>query len=351
MIRAQRVKICQVAVVVVSVVGSIAWARGQEKLEVPLGPHCVANASQTNVFRATDSILAVEEASADAMACLHELRWSPETFEVRLEKSEAGQGDWLVRFPSARPTGNVTNDLVAMEWYQVKGTAGEAIEGPAAVVVHESGSGMNVGRLIARSLRSRGIHTFMIQLPHYGVRRGASGKPTGEALAEALCQSVVDVRRAHDAVAALPYVDATRISLQGTSLGGFVTATTAGMDHAYHRVFILLAGGDLYGVLSQGKRDAAKVREALLGEDQNEQQMREMLNRIEPLRLAHRMDSEHVWLYSGRFDDVVPPKNSDLLAEAANLSPEHHVKLLANHYTGVIFLPMVTEQMSRLMRD
>ncbi len=131
-----------------------------------------------------------------------------------------------------------------MEWYQAKDESGAVLNAPAAVIVHESGSGMTVGRLIAQGLRQRGLHTFMIQLPYYGVRR-AGEKPTGERVFAAMRQAIADVRRAKDAVAAIPLVDSTRISLQGTSLGGFVTATTAGLDQGYHRVVIFLAGGDL----------------------------------------------------------------------------------------------------------
>ena len=41
----------------------------------------------------------------------------------------------------------------------------------AVVVVHESGRGMTVGRVIARGLHSHGLHAFMLHLPGYGARR------------------------------------------------------------------------------------------------------------------------------------------------------------------------------------
>ncbi len=145
-----------------------------------------------------------------------------------------------------------------MEWYQAKDKDRNPINAPGRVIVHESGNGMTVGRIVARSLRSKGIHTFMMQLPYYGVRRGEGGRPSGEKLVEALRQGIADARRARDAVAAVPLVDASRISLQGTSLGGFVTATTAGLVQAYHRTFVLLAGGDLYGTLMSARKTLPK---------------------------------------------------------------------------------------------
>lgn len=166
---------------------------------------------------------------------------------------------------------------------------------------------------------------------------------------EAMCQSIVDARRAKDAVAALPFVDKERVSLQGTSLGGFVTATTAGLDQAYFQVFILLAGGDLHSVLINGKKDAVKVRAAMTAGGVTDEDFQNMLYRIEPLRLAHRVEAQRVWLFSGRYDEVVPPANSELFAQAAGLDEKHHQKMLANHYSGILFLPMLSEQMSEIM--
>lgn len=306
---------------------------------------------ELSTFIAEDSLDIGKEPLGDALACLQELAWKPDSFKVQLETARAREGDWLVRFPSARPVGNEVNDTVAMEWYLAREETGEPILAPAVVVVHESGSEMTVGRLIAKSLRSKGIHAFLLQLPYYGVRRGTGDKPSGKQLAEALCQSVVDARRARDAVAALPLIEASHISLQGTSLGGFVTATTAGLDRGYQHVFILLAGGDLNDVLANGAKDAVKVRQAMLSDGMTESEFREMLRRIEPLRLAHRIDPQRVWLFSGLYDEVVPQKNSVLFAQAAGLDDKHHFKMMANHYSGIIFLPMVTSQIAQIISN
>ncbi len=318
------------------------------RAEAPHAPRVELTVGRT--FAAHDTLAIGQEGELDARKCLEALAWEPNKFEVTLQAAQEHQGDWLVRFASARPVGDATNDLAAMEWYQARDAQGGAVEAPAAVIVHESGSDMTVGRLIAKSLRSKGIHTFMLQLPYYGVRREAE-RPQGSQLVEALCQGVVDARRARDAVAALPLVNSSRIALQGTSLGGFVVATTAGMDRGYHSIFILLAGGDLAGVLTDGKKDAQNVRQAMMAGGMGEGEFRAMLSRIEPLRLAHRIDARRTWLFSGSYDDVVPPRNSDLLAAAANLPEGHHVKLLANHYSGIIFLPMISQQMSQHMRE
>ncbi|HUP77502.1 MAG TPA: C45 family autoproteolytic acyltransferase/hydrolase, partial [Pirellula sp.] len=307
--------------------------------------------SAGSTFEASDSLDIGIEAIADAKLCLDGLKWPTAKFSVRLEPATKDRGDWLVRFPTAKPSGDSRNDEVAMEWYQVKDKSGQPIEAPAAVNIHESGSGMTVGRVIAKALRGKGIHTFMMQLPFYGVRRGPGARPKDLNLVSALQQGIADARRAKDAVSVMPNVDKTRISLQGTSLGGFVTATTAGLDQGYHRVIVFLAGGDLYNVLMEGKKESAQLRDELTKNGMSESEVRSMLSNIEPLRIAHRIDPSRTWLFSGLYDDVVPPRNAKLFADAAHLETEHHQELQANHYSGVVFLPMVIQQMADIMAE
>jgi len=295
-------------------------------------------------LRAKDTLAPKPETSQDALACLNALLWDPTDFEVRVEPADNKHGDWLLRFPSARPVGDANNDLVAVEWYQAKDKAKNPIYAPAAVIVHESGSGMAVGRLIAAGLSRKGVHTFMVQLPNYGKRRSPSGKPSGENLMASMVQGIADVRRAKDAVATLSLVDTSRISLQGTSLGGFVASTTAGLDDGFHRVFLLLSGGDIYGVVMNGKKDASKMREELEQGGISGMQIKELFSCVEPMRLAHRIQPEKTWLFSGEFDDVVPMENAYLLANKIPLEPSHHVVMAADHYSGIFYLPTIVQQ-------
>lgn len=317
----------------------VAWAQIAASVEPRVGDR----------FSATDSLNCATDANEDASRCLADLSWTPTAFEVHLEAAEPGCGDWLVRFPSARPQGDAVIDLASMEWFAARDRQGTLVRAPAIVVVHESGRAMTVGRIMARGLSSQGVHALMLHLPGYGARRNdeAAGAKRG---LPSLQQAIADARRARDAVAALPVVDPTVIGLQGTSLGGFVTATTAGLDHGYNRVFILLAGGNLHDVVLHGAKDAAKTREKLAAAGVSVDQIIELARQVEPLRLAHRLRPAETWLYSGKRDDVVPPACSTALAQAAKLPADHHIELDADHYSGIIYLPQIVQAIAGRMK-
>ena len=301
-------------------------------------------------FDATDTLSCGDESGAEAKEYLGTLSWKPSKFTVQIEAADSKDADYLVRFPSARPIGNDKNDLVAVQWYAARDKDKAIRKARAVVVVHESGSHMTVGRLIARNIRDQGLHAFLVELPGYGARRDASF-PMEQRLLPSTRQGFADVRRARDAVVAIPAVDPSVVGLQGTSLGGFVTATVAGLDHGYDRIFILLAGGNLEDVIFSGSKEAVKMREKLSAAGLTNDQIREFAHQADPLRVATRIRPDNTWLYSAQFDSVVPPACCQALAKAAHLPKDHFIEFAANHYTGIIFLPSVIHDISQHMME
>jgi len=301
-------------------------------------------------FQARDTLDPGPESSADASQCLQGLTWPPGKFSVHCEMPTDRRGEVLLRFPSPVQTGDADNDRVAVEWYVAGMDTGQAKRSRAVVVVHESGRGMTVGRLFAATLRKEGLHAFMVQLPGYGHRVGPGRRVPSERLFNRLRQAIADVRRTRDAIAALPLVDTSHVSLQGTSLGGFVVATSASLDAGYDSLFVMLAGGNLYQTLLEGKRDTASIRKKLAGAGITGKRLKTLTLSIEPTRLAHRLDPQRTWLFSGIRDTVVPMKSALALAQSARLADNHHVKMPTDHYTGIVLLPSMCRLIAKQVK-
>lgn len=293
-------------------------------------------------FQVTDSFTRWSDGNADAQAMLDSIQWKPTEFEATWADVSDHDHDRLIRFPSPWPGGNAINDQVALAWYYPEEANGNKPL-PAVVVVHESGSGMQAGKAIAEGIRTRGLHALLIHLPHYGERRDKGFKREPTQMLLAMRQGVSDVRRAFDVVRRLPGIDPERVSLQGTSLGGFVAATAGSLDGCYDEVHITLAGGDLYGMMLTGQKDVAKVRNELAGAGFTGEKLRELLQHAEPLRIAHRLDAKRTWMYSALQDEVVPIANCRKLAQTIGLDRTHHNELYAGHYTGVLYLPVILD--------
>lgn len=335
---------------------------------LPILCACFASASAAvaadaldGVYAARDTLAPIPDDNADAQSCVDILAWEPGDFRVTVESRPTGDFDALVSFPSPRPSGDEINDRVTMEWYAAHDSArpdddpttdrdGPILQAPAVLVIHESGSAMPAGRMFAKSLRGKGLHTFLIHLPWYGERRAGRPRPKSADFTALMRQGIADARRARDAIAVLPQVNADLIGVQGTSLGGFVATPAASLDGCFDRVFIMLAGADLYDIIQNGEKDTAKLREELAELGIEGEQLRELLQVVEPTRIAHRLDPEKTWLYIARDDEVVPLKNARLLAETAGLAPAHRVETPGTHYSVVLYFPFIIDHMTARMQ-
>lgn len=304
--------------------------------------------SATRLYTAKDTLRIGQESNAAAKLMLEQVAWDPAEFRVSVSPPEGIPADHMVRFASPHPTGDEVNDTVTVEWHRAKDAEGRYVVGPAPsmVVLHILDGRMLIARAISRGLSERGIHCFVMHMPHYGLRRAPGFRPTASTFLSRTQQAVADARRTRDAIAALPGVDAKRIGIQGTSLGGFIASAAIGLDDAFSPAFLFLSGGDLHGMFMTGRREAELVRAILEADGYTGEKLKELCARVEPTTLAHRVDPSHTYLFSARMDQVVPPRNAEVLAKSLRLPEDHHIWLQADHYTGVIYLPWCIQFMA-----
>ena len=291
---------------------------------------------------ARDSLAPAAAKSEAERASLERLAWKPDEFPVSFASVDDAEHQAVIRYPSPLATGDPVNDKCALLWYRAAGaTDGE--KRPALVVVHESGSAMPVGKMFAKGFAARGVHAFLIHLPYYGLRREKRRELDEKTVLIAIRQGIADVRRARDAVAVLPGVDPQKICLQGTSLGGFVAATTAGLDRGYDQVFIMVAGGDLPSLLEHGQRESADLKRKLDDAGWTGDKLRAVMSTVEPNVLAARINAERCWLYSANQDQVVPIENALSFKRAASLADDHHIRLWGDHVTTILYFPVIAD--------
>ena len=48
---------------------------------------------------------------------------------------------------------------------------------------------------------------------------------------------------------------------------------------------------------------------------------------------------------------MVPPENSDQLAKAMRLDPSHHIRMTADHYTGIVYLPFLLKHLAAVVKE
>ncbi|MEX2213053.1 MAG: acetylxylan esterase [Phycisphaeraceae bacterium] len=316
-----------------------------------ISPSFTLAAPRTRTFEAADTFNNPRDDNPLAQQALDAIKWKPGKFEVICEtpaSPEEGEldrmysdYDALVRFPSALGEGDAVKDTVVMEWYAPRDSDGKVIKGPAMVVLHILDGRMLIARGFARTFRENGIHAFVMHMPHYGRRSDRGRRPNATVLVEGTRQAVADARRAKDAIAALPNVDAARIGIQGTSLGGFICVGAASLDDAFNPVFPTLAGGDLVSMFKNGKHEVERIKESAERMGITLEQLQKMLEALEPNLLVHRIDAKHLWMFNATDDEVIPADNAEALAKAAKLPQKQHIWMAGGHVTCIVELPKI----------
>lgn len=314
---------------------------------------CLAGVARADVheavFHSRDTPVTGGDDAREMRPILEGLAWEPAEFEVRCTATPGLRYDALVRFDSPLPSGKQWVDRVVMRWYAARGEDGEAIEAPAVLMVHTLQPQMKISDQLAQVFAKRGLHTFVLQLPGYGERWEGRGIFPGVTALVHGRQAVADCLRARDAIAALPNIKEGPITLQGTSLGGFVAATVGGIETSFDPVVLLISGGDCYGALIRGKHDALFLLRELNRMGYAGQKLKDLLEPVEPLRVAHRLDPARTWLITARDDITIPRSSSDALAEAVGLDEEHRLWINTNHYTTLVMLPGLSQRMADII--
>ena len=250
---------------------------------------------------------------------------------------------YRVSFPSPDTTEVPENNTDYCEYYMSAASA----KRPAVVVLDILEGSMAVSRIIAHSLASGGVDAAIMTLPHFGLRRSKDpGRYENPAehldfWVTSVRQAVKDVRQTARMLAAREDIDASRIGLCGTSLGGFIAALTAGVDGRFPRTAFVLAGGDLATVLTTEAREVRGIRRELQSRGITGDALNKLVEPIEPLTFADRLSSSKILMINGRTDPIVPPACAEKLI-AASASKVETVWYDCDHYGMVRYiLPVV----------
>ncbi len=313
----------------------------------------LASAASGAEICVTDSIRPAEGASPKQRAFLHDACWKPAAFTMAVKETKNPapyQADALITFPSPKPGGTPQRDLVTAHWYKARDAGGNLIPAgaPCVVVVHSLHPDMADGLILSRMLARNGVHALMVELPGFGSRKTEPDKGAGVEMTEHGAQSVADVRRARDAACALPGVKkGAPVAIEGLSLGSMVASAAAGLDNAFSPVVLVVGGGDPVTVLEKGRFDAAWLRDRLAKSGHTGAKLRTLLDPIDPLLVAGRINPDHCWMYRAAADGVFPKECGDRLEKTIGLPAAHVTTKPGNHYAAMTWLPEIADFIAR----
>ncbi len=239
-----------------------------------------------------------------------------------------------------RLAGDDLDTPVQFEWWRSLRAPPVA---PAVVVTPILGGGRSLAVGHCEDLTAAGLHAVLVER---GTRVLARHWEVEEV--EAFLRRGVAARLAVvDWLAARPDVDPDGLGAFGISMGGLLTTVLLAIEPRLRAGVIALAGGDVASIIRESTEGRLvtwrEERAAALGLSQAalEQRLRAALP-SDPGQLAPYVGAERVLCVTTRWDQVVRPRNQQLLW--ARLGRPERLDLPAGHYGAIVFLPHVMAQ-------
>jgi dienelactone hydrolase len=206
---------------------------------------------------------------------------------------------------------------------------------PAVIVFPIRGGSHVVSEAVAKALVERGYAAAHLE------RRPLFPREETEVdlalTASRLRSQLLNGRRLLDWLAADPRIDPERLAAAGVSLGGMLAATLMGVDERIKAGIFIMAGGGLPEIIhdsADGRlrwfRERARAATGLATRDAFVSELRPLVEDVDPLTWAARIDPDRALLVSARFDRVVPGANARALWEA--MGRPTWVRVPSGHY-------------------
>jgi len=277
---------------------------------------------------------------------------APFRYQMQRTATRRGYRIFRLTYPSPLVTPIAQNNTVPADYYLPDGIGPQSTPRPAVICLHILGGNYELVRIFCASLAARGIPALMFKLPYYGERAMPGGQRAlahdVERFTEAMRQAGLDVRRTFDLLAARPEINPKRIGIAGISLGGIVSAAAAGGEPRLERAALILAGGDLLGIIHHA-RETAELSQTLGGLPAAQRcDVERAIVAADPLThapgLRARALDGKVLMINASDDQVVPPAATRKLAAALGMSARVEWLAGLGHYTAMARLPEIVHQ-------
>lgn len=188
---------------------------------------------------------------------------------------------------------------------------------PCVLLLHGLGGKKEDLFLGGMALANKGYASLAIDIAGHGERPRIGGKPVADLtlpeMHTAVAQTVVDLRRAVDLLAARPDIDAKRIGYLGISLGGIIGGTFVAEEPRIKTATLWAAGGDWGKLITTTQHPFASKLKASTTADAIEATMAD----VDPARRIARVSPRPLLFINGDKDQIVPRVCTEALFSAA----------------------------------
>ena len=283
-------------------------------------------------------------------------------YSLQLNRTTPFYKVYKLRFPAPVKGKALFGDVTGF-YYVPSDLKNDSKPRPGVVCLHISGGNGALTNIICAHLASNGIPAMMCHFPMFADRRQAGSRssilssPHGcRIFGQALLEFPLDARRTVDILLSRPEINPDKVNMLGTSLGGIIASTAAGNDPRINKAALLLAGGDLHGIIYNASRETKGICNALDKASHEDRKFLEsVFKKIDPLNNTKELQKlakrNHLIIINASNDKVIPPVYSQKLVDACGLTGKNIVLQGLGHYTAIAGLPKILNRFVKFFSD
>lgn len=257
---------------------------------------------------------------------------------------------WALTFPTAVKSGIKENDTVHATYYKPLRVKGK---GPGCVVLHHLGGSFEAEEIMAAHFAQHGVAATTLTFPLYGNRKPKDMKrrlevATPKDLLQFGRQAVADVRRISDVLRSLEEVEEKKVGVLGVSLGAIIGSLSAGIDARFAKVTLVLGGGGLKDIFFNDSKEVRGMRRYMDQQGIDKVKLGQLLDIMEPLNYAARIQAKRVLMLNGSRDEIIPPDCTKALHKAIGKPEIHWYR--TGHYGAALHIFNIMRRALKHMR-
>ncbi len=289
---------------------------------------------------------------------------------LQLRKTTRHWSQYLVDFPTARPTPYEKSNTVLGEYFQPHGVA----KAPLVILLHGVGDlSITPCRLLAKVLAKKGMASFVLYSVMHSKRMPESvmkrfPRLTSQEWFDSHVISVIESLQLIDWAESRKEIDAQKIAAVGISFGGINSAIAMGLDKRLKAgVFIVMGGNSTKIGWETRTSDYNKERKQTKeGYEKNLKTYMDYLAEVEakglenvkppqesfwidPMTFAHRLRRRPVLMINAHWDQAIPKEATLDFWEAAGKPPISW--LPATHPTIWLWYPFIRGKITRFLKS
>ncbi|MEW6455167.1 MAG: alpha/beta hydrolase family protein [Acidobacteriota bacterium] len=225
---------------------------------------------------------------------------------------------------------------------------------PIIIILPHLSGGIFIEKIICKKFAKEKIATLLIEEVYqneynfFKAKKSITGDKSLNMIKQILMQSLNDIEIYINWVRKQPEIDNSKIGILGISMGAIVGSVAIARLQCFNKAVLILGGADIPYLIFHSSL-TKKLRAKLIKEKISEENIKEILNQVDPLNYSYNGLKSNILMVNAIKDKIIPKKCVEELHEALG-NPEI-MWLNGGHYSSIFYFFKILDKSIKFFKN